>query len=289
MSLRILHVSNFSRTRCGIRNFGDQTSIALRLAGADVTDWDCEYDTIYEKLQRNVPAYLPGDAASYDVIHYNWHPITSNTYNAEVFPAGPLLSVYLNDIPPFSGCPFHDRADVRFAAEPSPGCVELPYPIADWVTDLPRPATTFTVGVAGVRGDGQVHVRQVCQDRDWTVLEPDRSGWLSFDDAVRHQARATVNVLWYHEERGKSGGASQAVASRRPVLLNESLMFTHLRAYGDELYFRQSLKEGLDELHQRWVEGLLRYPGRVIAERGWVSWGAPLMLQTWEEALNVRR
>ena len=77
--LKILHVSNHSRQRCGIANFGYQLSTALRLLGHSVTDWDAEYSTIYEKIQRQEPAYLPADVATYDVVHFNWQPITTSS------------------------------------------------------------------------------------------------------------------------------------------------------------------------------------------------------------------
>ena len=283
--MRILHVGNHSVRRCGIANFGYQLSAALRLLGHEVTDWDAEYSTIYAKVQRQEPAYLPLDAATYDVVHFNWHPITTNTYGAGHFDGIPFLSVYLNDIPPWSGCPFHNRAQVRFTAEPSPGCVELPYPIADWVTDLPESdPDVFSVGVATIRGDGVEAVREVCARHNWPVLEPPREGWLPFEEAVRHQARATVNAQWYFEGRGKSGGASQALASRRPVLMNRSPMFSHYHGYEDAIYFREDLEAALLELHRAWQFGALRFPDRVIEERGWLSWGAPLLVQTWEEA-----
>ncbi len=291
--MRILHLSNHSRERCGIANFGHQLTTALRLAGAEVDDWDIEYSHMYELIQQQQPAYLPANVLDYDVVHHNWHPITSNTFGPGHFfwPAGlgPLVSVYLNDIPPFSGCPFHDRADVRFTAEPSPSCHVLPYPIADWVTDLPESdPEIFSVGVAGVRGDGIDEVRDVGATDGWPGLEPDRTQWLSFEDAVRHQARATVNVQWYHEGRGKSGGASQAVASRRPVLLNDSAMFTHLHGYED-LYWGTDLRGMLGKIEMDWQMGLLTMPDQVIKERGWVSWGAPELIRIWEETIACRR
>lgn len=284
--MKVLHLSNFSSPRCGIRNFGDQMSTALRLAGATVVDWDIQYSRLYELVQRNEPAYLPPDVMSFDVVHYNWHPVTSNHYGPGHFPwqqgAKPIVSVYLNDIPPFSGCPFHDRADVRFTAEPSPGCIEIPYPIADWVTDLPPTTPDFTLGIATVRGDGIALVREIAAGRNWRVIEPDRSGWLSFEEAVRHQAQPTVNVQWYHEGRGKSGGASQAIASRRPVLLNDSPMFTHLAGYQDLYWGGEDLDAALLRIHADWQAGTLIYPDAVIRDRGWVSWGAPAFLKAWE-------
>lgn len=285
--MKILHLTATAR-RCGISNFGVQMSAALEKAGHSVLTWDIEYSHMYALIQQGLPAYLPEAAWTYDVVHHNWHPITSNTFGPGHFEGLPLVSVYLNDIPPWSGCPFHDRADVRFTAEPSPGCVVLPYPIADWVEDLPEPTESFSVGVAGVRGDGIWRVREVCAKYGWEVIEPPREGWLPFDDAVRHQARATVNVQWYFEGRGKSGGASQAIASRRPVLLNHSQMFSHYHDYADCLYFREDLESALLELHRDWGQGTLRFPDRVIAERGWLSWGVPLFVDTWEGVRNGR-
>lgn len=286
--MRILHVSNHSAPRCGIQNFGYQVTTALRRAGAEVTDWDGSYQAIYEK------PYLPPDAADYDVIHVNWHPVTINHYHADHFPSGPVLSVYLNDLPPWSSCPFGDQAAVRFAPEPHPGCAVLPYPIADWIDDLPEPPAEFTVGWSGVRGDGADLLRKVCDLCGYATNAPD-GVWRSFEDEVRRQARSTINVLWYHEARGISGGASQAAAAKRPIVLNGSRMFQHFWPYADEVHrfphrdaptaWRpdQRLDVVLKVMQDHWRHGQLRQPTRILTDLGWTR-AADRMLSVWEAA-----
>jgi hypothetical protein len=282
--MRVLLVTNLSARRCGIQNFGVQTATALRLAGAEVTEWDGCYSAIYEK------PYLPLDAADYDVIHFNWHPVTINHYGPNHFPKGPVLSLYLNDLPPWSSCPVFDRADVRFSAEDHPSCVTLPYPIADWVTDLPDPPKEFTVGWSGVRGDGAELLHKVCANLNAATNPPDGL-WRSFDDEVRRQARSTVNVLWYHEQRGISGGASQAAVAHRALLLNDSRMFAHFWPYEKELYFcrrpcnlnpASHLTNMLKLIWVDWINGALQYPTTLLTDLSW-SRAATRMLEIWEE------
>lgn len=282
--LTVLVVGDYTRTPCGIKNFLDQTYEALRRhPGVQVGQWDGHYPELYRRREAGEPTYLPADAASYDVIHVNWHPISFNTYGPDHFPAGPLLSVYLNDIPPWSGCPFHDRADVRFAAEPSPDCIELPYPCADWIT-LPPVDHGFSVGCSTVRGDGVETVRRLCQREGWEFRVPDHTkGWLPYEQEVQRIARNTVNVLWYFEGRGKSGGLSQAISAGRPVVCSGSPMFSHFWDYRDCLYFSDDLEEALWQVHDDWEQGCLLRPGRAAAARSW-SKATAVMVQAWEEA-----
>lgn len=296
--LRVLLVGDFTRQPCGIRNFLDQTFAALRRhPDVEVSIWDGHYPTVYARREAGEPAYLPADAAGYDVIHVNWHPIAFNTYTPAHFPAPrlvtsggytktfwrPILSVYLHDIPPWSGCPFHDRADVRFAAEPSPDCIELPYPCADWI-DLPPVDRGFIVGCSTVRGDGVSTVRQLCAREGWEFRVPDpASGWLTYAEDVQRLARNTVNVLWYGEARGKSGGVSQAISARRPVVCSGSQMFSHVWDYRDEIYFSNDLEEALWQVHAEWEQGTLRRPLRAAVEMSW-SRATAAMVAAWEEA-----
>ena len=285
--MRVLVVGDFTAQPCGIRNYLDQTYRALsNHPGLTVDKWDGHYPEIYRRREACEPTYLPDDAASYDVIHINWHPIAFNTYGADHFPDGPLLSTYLNDIPPWSKAPFHDRADVRFTAEESPGCVVLPYPVADWIDDLDHYELKFSVGCSTVRGDGVWKVQEICTARGWKLNLPDRSaGWLSYEDEVRRIARNSVNVLWYFEGRGKSGGLSQAISSRRPVVCSDSQMFTHFHDYHDEIYFAEGrpLEDVLEQVHFDWVHGQLRYPRRAASERSWSNATAQ-MVAAWEAA-----
>lgn len=282
--MKILVVGDFTAQPCGIRNFADQTFRALSNdSRLEVHTWDGHYPELYRRREAGEPCYLPRDAESYDVIHVNWHPIAFNTYGPGHFPLArrvhefldgsdgetfrqtgahrrPILSVYLHDIPPWSGCPFHDRADVRFAAEPSPGCVELPYPVADWI-ELPPPDLGFSVGCSTLRGDGVWKVKEICDARGWDLRLPDRSkGWLTFEEEVQRIARNTVNVLWYFEGRGKSGGLSQAVSAKRPVICSDSSMFSHFHDC-EEIWFpfeaAPTLEKMLDALHFAWENGTL--------------------------------
>lgn len=301
--MRVLVVGDFTAAPCGIRNFADQTYAALaRHPGLEVAKWDGHYPGIYARREAGLPTYLPPDAADYDVIHVNWHPIAFNTYGPDHFPPAawfstgtysrawkkPILSVYLNDIPPHSGCPFHDRADVRFAAEESPGCIVLPYPVCDWIDDLPYGDDpifrTFSVGCSTVRGDGVAQVEKVCARNGWQFRVPDRSqGWLSYEDEVRRIARNTVNVLWYFEGRGKSGGLSQAVSARRPVICSESQMFTHFEPYYFSLYRGTDLEALLMRVHQDALSDGLRYPLLAAMEMSWSN-ATTQMVAAWEEA-----
>ncbi len=229
--MRILHISNVSAKRCGTQNHAQQCSTALRRAGHAVIDWDGTYPVIYEKLQRDVPAYLPADANDYDVVHLNWHPASINHYTLEHF-AGldhPVLSVRLTDLPPWSGCPCLDAFTVRITAEPHAlSTLVVPNPVVDWVEDLPAPNKEFTVGVTGVRKDGYQIVKDACAARGWQFNASDPATWLSIEDEIRRLARSTVNVCWYTGVRGVAGAPSTCLASRRPLLINHSPMLRHL-------------------------------------------------------------
>lgn len=298
--MKILVVGDFTAQPCGIRNFADQTFRALsNHPQLDVHKWDGHYPELYRRREAGEPCYLPDDVERYDVIHVNWHPIAFNTYGPDHFPhpipfiradgtghmwRKPILSVYLNDIPPWSGCPFHDRADVRFAAEESPGCIVLPYPVADWI-DLPPVDPGFHVGCSTVRGDGVWKVQEICEARGWDFRVPDRSkGWLSYEEEVQRIARNTVNVLWYFEGRGKSGGLSQAVSARRPIICSHSQMFSHFHPYPHDIWFAADLENALLTLHDAWQEGeTLPTPHRAAEERSW-SRAVEQMIAAWEAA-----
>lgn len=301
--MKVLVVGDFTSQPCGIRNFADQTVTALaRHPGLEVTPWDGYYPEIYRRREAGEPAYLPADAETYDVIHVNWHPIAFNTYGPDHFPCpraraypdppgrlpkvvkGPILSVYLHDIPPWSGCPFHERADVCFTSEPSPGCVVLPYPVADWVELPPCDPTVFSVGCSTLRGDGVAEVEAICAARGWPFRVPDRTaGWRAFEEEVQRIARNTVNVLWYHEGRGKSGGLSQTIAARRPVIISESPMFDHFAEYYWELYRGANLEKLLQFAYTDWVGQDMMRPISSAEGRSW-SKATAQMVAAWEAA-----
>lgn len=284
--MRVCHISNFSVPRCGMSNFGYQFSTALRRAGHEVTDWDGCYPVIHLKEEQQDPGgtYLPADAADYDVIHVNWHPATINHYGAGHFPAGPILSVYLHDIPPWSGCPFFDRAEVRITSEPLDGCLEIPYPVADWVTDLPDPDPAFTVGWTGIRGDGLDELKSVCVRRGWALSLSDPDHWLSFEDEVRRLARSTVNVCWYHMGRGRSGAASTCLASKRPLLINQNIMLGHIQnRLGVYTAARATTLEACLEVIAEQPRADLVGPFQTCEELSW-SRAATQITHAWEEA-----
>lgn len=305
MSLRVLVIGNFSVDRCGIRNFADMTFEGLRRCPDTkyVIGWDATYDLIYARREAGQPTYLPEDWRDFDVIHLNWHPIALNTYTEEHFPwpkgTGPLLSVYLNDVPPWSGCPVADRAEVLVAPEAYPGGPDhlMVYPIPDWVTDLPEPDPEFTVGWSGVRGDGSAEIRGVCAQHGWkmNMTEPpaDRTKpWVSVEDEIRRLARSTVNVCWYRQQRGIAGTPSVALGSRRPLILNDSQMFRPwvLQRYHDEIYAMTTftLEQTLLGVRKDWANDRLVVPGpNVYRAHSWTTAAANLVAH-WTRTLEAR-
>ena len=297
--MRVLLVTNFASQQCGISNYGHQMTYALTRAGCEVTEWDGNYSVIYEKIQREEPAYLPPDAASYDVIHFIWHPITCNHYLTLHWPtAGALRSIMITDLPPDTGCPCLPPFHVRMAAQAtdllrtpqSPG-LAFPYPITDWVGDLPDPNPTFTVGWTGIRGDGRGVLEAICTQHGWAMNFTEPGVWLPLEEEIRRLARSTVNVCWYDASRGIAGAPMTNIASRRPLLLNSTPMFQHLSPYRDEIYQEMvpqkdvgALERSLGEIAQAWAERRpLKIPSRVYRELGWTR-AAELMIHTWKEA-----
>ncbi len=293
--MRILHISNVSAKRCGTQNHAQQCSTALRRAGHDVTDWDGTYPVIYEKLQRDVPAYLPADANDYDVVHLNWHPASINHYITEHF-AGlthPVLSVRLTDLPPWSGCPCLEAFTVRITAEPHElSTLVVPNPVIDWVDDLPEPHTEFTVGVTGVRRDGYQIVKDVCARHGWRFNASDPKVWLSIEDEIRRLARSTVNVCWYRGVRGVAGGASTCLASKRPLIINGSPMLTHVQGLKGQVVQAEDLEKILQSVYDFWTScvrghagpgGMDLWQAPRIEDLSWTT-AAARMVTHWKEA-----
>ena len=284
--MRILHVTAQSPLRCGIRNFGEQLTTALRRAGAEVDEWDANYSTIHrrEEAQDPLGTYLPKDASTYDVVHVNWHPITTNTYNPEHFDqiGNVLLSVYLHDLPPWSSCPFVHKADARITSEPDPlSTLELIYPVVDWVEDLPNLDPAFTVGWTGIRGDGLVELEKICAARGWKLNLGNPNVWLSLEDEIRRLARSTVNVCWYKEDRGRSGAASTCLASGRPLIVNDSPMLAHFVGY-HQVVRGGCLDQTLSTLNKiRSVEGL-HFDNDATDDLSW-SRAASRLLSHWSD------
>lgn len=307
MTLRVLVIGNFSVAPCGIRNFADMTFTGLsRHPNLDVTAWDATYDLIYARREAQQPTYLPDNWADYDVIHLNWHPIALNTYGAGHFPwpkgTGPLVSVYLNDVPPWSGCPVADRADCLVSPEDYPGTEEqrapdhlMVYPIPDWVDHLPKPDPEFTVGWSGVRGDGHALLAGVCETHGWkTNCRQPGDPWTTTDEEIRRLARSTVNVCWYHQQRGIAGTPSVMLGTRRPLLLNDSQMFRPwLNRRYPGIYLglppETTLDAHLRYLHYLWQEQRLERPHHdVYAFHGWTV-AAQQLIWAWHKAWGIRQ
>lgn len=290
--LKVLHISNHSQLRCGIQNFGYQLTTALRLAGCEVTDWDAYYPVLHAREEAGEAGYLPVDWTTYDVIHLNWHPAASNIYQPGHFPGGPpIFSVFLHDIPPWSTCPVVEAVDVVVLAELFPEMpaqkvlVVCPYPVVDWVTDLPPQNEVFTVGVTGVRGDGFEAVTKACRDHDWILNAKPPDQWLTLEDEIRRLARSTVNVCWYAGDRGLSGAASTCLASRRPLLINTSPMLRHLPSGGGILKAAEGFDVGyvLSQLNHSWLRR-----EESIAHLTWAN-AAEVLIEAWTLARDATR
>jgi hypothetical protein len=307
--MKVLVLADFTAAPCGIRNYADMIVGGLRHHGVAVTPWNVHYPLVYARREAGEPTYLPDDWATYDVIYLNWHPIALNTYGPGHFPwpkgTGPLVSVYLNDIPPWSGCPVAERAEVIVAPEPfgedgkaGPDLLQV-YPIVDWVTDLPAPAPAFTVGWSGVRGDGAALLRGLCTDKNWAMnmTEPPTERtlpWVSVEDEIRRLARSTVNVCWYHQQRGIAGTPSVALGTHRPLLLNDSAMFAPWwAAEAPGLYLAcerdgVSLEDALTRVYRDWHAGQLQTPApSLYTAHSWATATAQLTA-AWTAALEAR-
>lgn len=293
--MRILNLLNQDAGRCGIANFARQVTTALTRAGAEVAEWNANYSEIYRRREAGEPysGYFPPDLPSYDAVFLGWHPGAMNHYTEDHFraarAAGVVTAVYLHDIPPWSGCPLAGVADVLFSAEPwHPDCHVIPYPVIDWVGDLPPANPDFTVGWSGVRGDGLEDLREICEQRGWELNASDPGEWLSIEDEVRRLARSSVNVCWYREGRGISGAASTCLASGRPLLVNHSPMLAHLRGAPDVYCFEKntSLDAAMTEVWARcWG---LAVPVLTKQRLGWEK-AAVRMVGVFEAALGRRR
>jgi hypothetical protein len=267
--MKILVVSNFSGPSCGVAEYGRMCVEALRRAGHAVLEWDGHYPAIYEK------SYLPLDADTYDWIHVNWHPVTLNHYAPQHFPPRSPVSLFLHDLPPWSTCPLWDRAQVRFAAEPYPGTVHLPYPAVQ-VVDLPPPPASppVIVGWTGIRGDGLEDLQAVARRRGWTLNTP--VGWLGTHAEIRRLRHSTLNVLWYHHTgRGQSLALMTAAAARRPLLISASEMFRTAWDYPREVYRAgydpapSLLEPAIDAVLDDVWKGQARIPDRLVEELSW--------------------
>jgi hypothetical protein len=120
----------------------------------------------------------------------------------------------------------------------------LPYPIQE------RRPCVFSFGMG--RNDYEL-IQKVCRELDIDFYKHDSKvdGWLAEMELFGHMRAADAIVLWYNEVPGlvgASAAARTALASRRPVIVNNASWFDDL----DEDYYRfvydeKELKEVLAE------------------------------------------
>jgi hypothetical protein len=240
--MRVLFITNTGSTRCGVKAFGEEWVASLRRLGVEVDVWDGTYTAV-----KAADRWIPENAASYDVIHFNWDPQTINHYLPQHFDGlEEKLSLFLHDVPPNSTCPVHGIARWVWGFEPGDRIQVLPEPVPPAPEDLPAPIRDpITIGVSGVRQDpGHFEVGALCKSRGWALNAPgwwtgptaadlQAGAWLTNADEIRRLARSTVNVCWYHTSgRGKSMAAMFCVAAGRPLVLSPSTMFSALADYG---------------------------------------------------------
>jgi hypothetical protein len=283
--VRVLFVSNISAPRCGVASFGATWVDECQRRGLAVTAWDGHYPAIYEH------PHLPANAAEFDVIHVNWHPVTLNHYAPEHFPPGVPLSLYLHDIPPWSTCPLWERAQHRWAAEPCAGCEELRYPaIADaerFEANVAELAANRLLGWTGVRGDGLEALRAWADAHGWTVSASPTEYFATQREEIHRLSQCTLNVLWYSASgRGKSLALMTAAAARRPILVNDSTMFDVLDRYPGAAYrwATDGQPYSLDTALARTTAVIqdVRYHPDLLADGESWSKAVPRLRATWE-------
>lgn len=268
--MKVLVVGNFSDTHCGYTNICEQTEIALRRAGHDVTAFDGTYSKVYARREAGLNPFFPDDAASYDIVHVIYSSMTLNHYAGADWTG--LRTSWLDGGPSDAYCPFEAAMQIRWSDYPREGFHYLWYPVPDWITDLPLPTTEFSVGMSSIRGDGVSHVQQLCKKYGWTFNGP-TGLWLSVDDEIRRLARSSVNVCWYHTAphwRNSASAPSMLLASGRPILINHDHMVSHLQEAFD-VYCSEDLEEALVGLIESWRQGLLIYPRETRQRLSWTA------------------
>lgn len=266
--MNVLFISNASAEQCGVAEYGRTAVEALRAIGVQLTEWDGHYPAVYARGHELYPPNL----ADYDVVHFNWHPVTLNHYQAT--PPQPY-TVFLHDLPPWSSCCLAPGARHLWASEPSDEAEELPYPaIPD--AELDTPASVTTLGWSGVRGDGRGQIEALCREKGWVANCSET--FLPTRAEIKRLSRSTLNVLWYSASgRGQSLALMTCAAARRPLLINDSTMFRSAHPYLQEIYraglspavpyFGPAIQAVLDDIvHRR-----ARVPDRFLQEFSWTA------------------
>jgi len=291
--MRIAVISNFSDRRCGFQNFSVQLVTALRRAGHTGVDWDGTYSAVYARQQTGSEAFLPPDAASFDVIHVIWSAQTLNHYSGATWPAGPLLSFW-DGGPSDAYCPFRGAFSCLWTCydRAAEGYHENWYPIPDWIDDLPETASEFTVGCTSVRGDGVAEIAEVCTRQGWAMNLPTPGVWIPLEDEVRRLARSTVNVSWYQTPplwKDRAGAPSMALASHRPLLISRDSLLSHLEGFPDlyhgilKVHGGEGLERALEHIYEDWYAYKLIYPSEVLDRLSWTR-SVALYESVWSRA-----
>lgn len=296
--MRVLLIGNLSDTRCGFANFTNQMVTAMRRTpGAEIETFDGTYQTVYARQQQPDCAHMgmfPEDVGTFDVVHLIWNALTMNHYAGapwDVLHQNHVIASWWDGGPSDASCPFIDHMDVRWSNYPRHGYYYMPYPVPDWVDNLPETSTEFTVGASSVRGDGVPEIRQWCEKHGWAMNLPTPGNWLTVEDEVRRLARSSVNVCWYNTPplwHDRASAPSMLLASRRPILINEDPLVAHLRDYPDEqgVYHGRRhepgphMEECLIGLHMLWRAGGLFLPDKPIADLSWTNCAAEF-LRVW--------
>lgn len=294
-AMKILLIGNMTDRRCGFANFTSQMVTALLRANADVTPWDGTYSTVYHRREQGHAhaGFFPPGVEDYDVVHIIWNAMTMNHYSAapwdRLLEAGRVTS-WWDGGPSDAYCPFLSWMQVRWAAYENEDRIYCPYPVPDWVDDLPEPAEEFTVGASSVRGDGVDEIRMVCQDRGWKMNLPTPGAWIPMEEEVRRLARSTVNVCWYNTPdiwKDRASAPSMLIASKRPLLINQDSLVAHLHHYSDIYHGKRfPIREGpgmLECLDALYKNPARQCPNQAFEDLSWTK-AATLFLKTWEDS-----
>ena len=291
--LKVCVIGNLSDRRCGFQNVTAQMGTALRRAGHAVLMFDGTYSEVYRRRESGIESFFPPDILQYDIVHLIWHSMTMNHYNGADWAglqAGPLVS-WWDGGPSNTYCPFQEWMQIKWIEYPKSGYHLLPYPVPDWVTDLPEPDPVFTVGASSIRGDGIAELRQVCEQQGWAMNLPTPGVWVSVEDEIRRLARSTVNVCWYDTPpiwQARASAPSMLIAAGRPLLINHDRLLEHLWDAPD-LYHGQRTSPDLATclLTLATHAGPLRRPIQTAQDLSWTR--AVRTLETvWQEALACR-
>lgn len=287
--MRVLLIGNLSDKRCGFQNFTQQMITALRRReDVALTVYDGTYSAVYERQQlpgRAFDGFFPPDAFNYDVVHLVWNAMTMNHYSGApwaLLREARVVTSWWDGGPSDASCPFIEHLEVRWSDYPRDDYYYSPYPVPDWIDDLPlAPSPRFTVGASSVRGDGIAELRACAEELGFALNLPTPGQWLSVEDEIRRLALSHVNVCWYNTPplwHNRASAPSMLIAAKRPILINDDPLVAHLKLYTphEGVYHgtRQPGQEPqmiacLAGLEQLWKAGVLEPPLKPLEDLSW--------------------